>query len=285
MTYLEYVSRYIGYDHEMFRPLYALGKIVGHVARNQDQTLARIAAKEVVRSEDGWRLVGGSQELLDAAIEGVSQRLATEKIIPALRGERYHVFDLCSGMALATADRSAATFFGFRTQGVHLNVYLKLPNGAFRMWLARRALTHRYFPGQYDNLVAGGAPAYYSFEETLRREAAEEAGITSSMLASADRAGELSYCFSTEEGLVDSIIQVYDLEVDEEFCPRNSDGLVEEFRLTSLSEAERLILEGDSFKFNCGLVTLDFLVRYGASEASESRASIELLRSRVRRSL
>jgi 8-oxo-dGTP pyrophosphatase MutT (NUDIX family) len=168
-----------------------------------------------------------------------------------------------------------------RTEGVHLNAFVTQEDGSLRIWLARRAMTHRQFPGQIDNLVAGGLPAGSSWKEALVEEAAEEAGLSASMLDAAHYAGTLSYCFDTPDGLVDSEAQVFDLEVRPSFTPRNHDGKVDGFLLMSLPDAERLVLEGDSFKFNCGLVMLDFLARHrDLAGQSEIITSMSLLRGR-----
>ena len=43
--------------------------------------------------------------------------------------------------------------------------------------------------------------------------------------------------------------------------PRNNDGEIADFRLLPLSEVERLLAETTDFKFNVGLVIIDFLIR------------------------
>jgi isopentenyldiphosphate isomerase len=226
----------------------------------------------VTRRDGGWWMLGGDEEL-----DLISNRLAEGKFIPALTGERYRVLDLVTGSAVGSIDRSAAIWLGLRTEGVHLNVFVPHHDGSMDMWLARRALTHRQFPGQLDNLVAGGLGVGYSWDTALRDEAADEAGISAAMLDAVHHAGTLTYCFDTEDGLVESEIQVCDLEVSPLFVPQNRDGKVDSFLLVSLREAERLALEADSFKFNCGLVVLDFVDRHCVLDSQDE---LKVLRTR-----
>ena len=63
--------------------------------------------------------------------------------------------------------------------------------------------------------------------------------------------------------LRDDTLFVYDLELPADFVPRNHDGEIADFRLMPLSEVERLLAETEDFKFNVGLVIIDFLIRHG----------------------
>jgi isopentenyldiphosphate isomerase len=276
MNWYDYVSRYLLHDPARYSPLYFGGRRVGRVAIHLGKVMDRVAGRDVIRAGGGWWVQGG-----DEALDRIASRLANEGFIPSPTGERYRVLDIASGISVGSVDRSAAIWFGMRTAGVHLNAFVKQEDGSIRIWLARRAMIHRQFPGQLDNLVAGGLAAGYSWKAALIEEAAEEAGLSASMLDSAHYAGTLSYCFDTPNGLVDSEARVFDLEAPPSFTPWNNDGKVDGFILVSLADAERLVLEGDSFKFNCGLVMLDFLARHrDSARQSEFMASMLLLRSR-----
>jgi 8-oxo-dGTP pyrophosphatase MutT (NUDIX family) len=242
------------------------------VARHLEGVLAHISGT-VDRRGNSWWILGGDEEL-----DLVANRLAEGKLIPALTGERYRVLDLATSAVVGSVDRSAVIGLGLRTQGVHLNAFVShQQDGFIEMWLARRAQAHRQFPGKLDNLVAGGLGVGYSFETALRDEAAEEAGISSAMLEAIRHAGTLTYCFDTDEGLVDSEILVCDLEVSPSFVPQNWDSKVDEFLLVPLHEAERLALEDDSFKFNCGLAVLDFIARHRLLCSQDERMAVVCL--------
>jgi isopentenyldiphosphate isomerase len=276
MNCYDYVARYLLHDPARYSPLYVGGRRVGRIAIHLEKVMDRVAGSDAVRTSAGWRVQGGDQ-----ALDRIAHRMADEGFIPSLTGERYRVLDIASGGVVGTVDRSAAIWFGMRTEGVHLNAFVKQEDDSLRIWLARRAMTHRQFPGQLDNLVAGGLAAGYSWKAALVEEAAAEAGLPASMLGAAHDTGTLSYCFDTPDGLVDSEAHVFDLEVPPSFTPRNHDGKVDSFLLMSLPDAEQLVLEADAFKFNCGLVMLDFLARHRDLDGqSEFMASISLLRAR-----
>jgi 8-oxo-dGTP pyrophosphatase MutT (NUDIX family) len=268
------------HEPSRYSPLFISGSVAGRIPRSLEDRLTRIAAGLIERHGEVWRIVCEGKKNVSRSLDVVSARLAEEGLIPRLRGERYWVRSLADGAKLGTIDRSAAVLFGFRTQGVHLNVYTQGCNGGIDMWLARRKLTRHHFPGELDNLVAGGLPAVNSIRETLRREAEEEAGIDESTLASARPAGRLSYCMDTKEGLVDGEMEVFDLEISASFRPENRDGSVDRFLLVSPLEAEHLALRDDAFKFNCGLVVFDFLLRHGALPGlAEDAETVSLLRT------
>ncbi len=280
-TWSEYVSRCWRHEPSLYLPLYISDSIAGRIPRSFEERLTRTAAGLIERHGEVWWMASRGKQNASRSLDVVSSRLAEDGLIPPLRGERYWIRSLTDGTKLGTIDRSAAVVFGFRTQGVHLNVYTTGRDGGIDMWLARRKMTHRHFPGQFDNLVAGGLPAASSFRETLRREAEEEAGIDALTLAAARPAGRLSYCMDTKEGLVDGEMEIFDLEVSASFRPENRDGSVDRFFLVPPLEAEHLALTDDAFKFNCGLVVFDFLLRHGALPSlDEDAATVSLLRTK-----
>jgi 8-oxo-dGTP pyrophosphatase MutT (NUDIX family) len=129
-----------------------------------------------------------------------------------------------------------------------------------------------------DNLVAGGQPATLSIRENLEREAFEEAGIDGTSLRHATAAGQIAYRFDGPEGLVDSVVYPFDLEVGPAFQPRNSDGGIEAFYLLPIENVVELVRDTDEFKFNCALVIIDFLLRHDVLEPS-AIAELEEVRS------
>ena len=55
----------------------------------------------------------------------------------------------------------------------------------------------------------------------------------------------------------------YDLELPDDFVPRNTDGEISGFELLPFAECLRLVRETDQFKFNVNLVLVDFGLRHG----------------------
>jgi hypothetical protein len=64
-------------------------------------------------------------------------------------------------------------------------------------------------------------------------------------------------------GLKPDTLFIYDLEVAEDFVPRNTDGEVEHFMLWPLDEVAQRVRDTEDFKFNVNLVIVDFLIRHG----------------------
>jgi 8-oxo-dGTP pyrophosphatase MutT (NUDIX family) len=131
------------------------------------------------------------------------------------------------------------------------------------MWVGRRSADRRLYPGRLDNLVAGGLPHGVSLVENLRKECAEEAGMTAALADQATEVGSVIYCRDSERGLKPDVMFCYDLEVPEDFEPRCTDGEVETFYRLPLEEVYEVVRETEEFKLNCNLVIIDFLVRHG----------------------
>src|SRR6185437_7257729 len=73
-------------------------------------------------------------------------------------------------------ERGAARYFGVRTWAAHVNGIVHREAGA-QMWLARRSRQKAVDPGLLDNLVGGGIAAGFRVDQTVVKEAWEEAGI------------------------------------------------------------------------------------------------------------
>ena len=56
---------------------------------------------------------------------------------------------------------------------------------------------------------------------------------------------------------------LYDLELPEDFIPRNTDGEISSFALIPVEEVAARVRSGSDFKFNVNLVIIDFLIRHG----------------------
>jgi 8-oxo-dGTP pyrophosphatase MutT (NUDIX family) len=119
-----------------------------------------------------------------------------------------------------------------------------------------------------DNLVGGGINAALSIEETLVKEAWEEAGIPADLARRATPGGKVELLREVPEGVQSEVIQVYDLELPRDFTPQNQDGEVAEMKLVALAEARRLIEETEELTVDAALVALDFFSRRSAPHAS-----------------
>ena len=197
-----------------------------------------------------------------AALDRVARELSQDGVIAPYMGEPYAVTPGERESALCVLDRAAAAHFGVRSFGQHLNGFVRRPDG-IHMWLGRRSRDRLLFPGALDNMVAGGLPQSLGLEENLLKECAEEAGVSRDLARKALPVGVVSYNRVAPRGLRRDLLYCYDLQLPEDFAPRNMDGEVEEFLLLPLSEVAAIVHETDEFKLNCNLVVIDFLIRHG----------------------
>ncbi|MCU7915655.1 MAG: DUF4743 domain-containing protein [Candidatus Thiodiazotropha sp. (ex Gloverina cf. vestifex)] len=201
-------------------------------------------------------------EVRTQVLAEVTRGLVGQGVISHAHGERYPVTSSGRETAIATIDRTAASYFGLRAYGQHLNGFVRRPDGLM-LWIARRAADRRVYPGKLDNMVAGGLPYDLTLVENLDKECMEEASVPANIAANAVSVGALTYCKETRVGLKPDTLYCYDLELPDDFQPRNTDGEVAEFMLLPVEEVLRLVRDTDEFKLNCNLVLIDFFIRHG----------------------
>ena len=229
----------------------------------------RLAAFADVFTFDGARLrfvpaladAGSRSEALVAVV----RTLADEGALTAWRDERY---EARAGEALPVAfevERAAARYFGIRTQAVHVNGLVDGDGGA-SMWIARRSTAKAIDPGMLDNLVGGGIAAGASVDDTLVKEAWEEAGIDAATARQARPAGIVGIRRLQPDGLQHESVHVHDLWLPHGFRPANQDGEAVEHRLVPLSAMPALLANADGpevLTADASLVALDALLRLG----------------------
>ena len=179
-----------------------------------------------------------------------------------LRDEMYAVVEQWGDEPLAQIDRVAVPWFGVRAWGVHVNGFVRKPNG-IHLWIGERAANRPAEPGKLDNMIGGGQPIGLSPEENLCKEAKEEADIDAPLALTAKKIRSLDYHLERNGGMRNDTLFIYDLELPTSFTPRNTDGEVAAFHLMSLPEVAALVRDTKKFKFNCALVIIDFLMRHG----------------------
>jgi 8-oxo-dGTP pyrophosphatase MutT (NUDIX family) len=226
-----------GFRPERFVPLMAGKRRIGWL---RPELAARLASFKDTFTSSADRVTLRGPEALAAVVE----QLAREGFIPGWRNERYRIEDLFE------VERAAARPFGFTTQAVHLNGIV-----GERMWLARRSATKPIDPGLLDNLVGGGVSVGFSIQETLRKEAWEEAGIPAELAARATQGGTVRVLREVPQGVQSEVVHVYNLVLPEPFTPRNQDGEVQEFRLASFDEVRAC----EEMTYEAKLVALDYL--------------------------
>ncbi len=163
---------------------------------------------------------------------------------------------------LFRVERAASRHFGFMAHGAHVNGFTRI-GGRVHAWIARRSPDKAIDPDRLDNLVGGRIAAGMTVDETVRKEAWEEAGLAPALLAGLNCLGAVRVEYSVPEGLHREILFVHDLWLPPDCKPANQDGEVAEIRLVPLEEVVQMILTGQ-FTLDAGAVMVDGLMRLGA---------------------
>jgi 8-oxo-dGTP pyrophosphatase MutT (NUDIX family) len=268
------------YTAEIFLPLLHRGTRLGLVRRDNADRLRRFPDIFRVEADHISVAADGDFERLSRAVDDVVEVLVGDGVIPKWRNEFFAVAPSWGAAPHFRLDRGAVPYFGTRAHGVHLNGYRR-DGGRLMLWIGKRAADKQVAPGKLDNLVAGGIDWQHGVEETLAKEAGEEAAIPPALIARARAAGSVSYRMETKLGLRDDTLFVYDLEVPADFEPRNTDGEITDFTLMDAREVLALVEAGDAFKFNVNLVIIDFALRHGLMSPAEPGGGelVKLLRS------
>ena len=205
-----------------------------------------------------------------AAVGAAMSSLKDSGITTGWRNELYPVLKSFYDPPVLLLERAAAPFFGIKAYGVHMNGYVKRKtDGEILLWVARRSAT-KLWPLKLDHIVAGGQPHGLSLAANVVKECQEEAGISAEVAKNAVPVGAVTYTSLKTGGLGRDVLFCYDLELPEDFQPVPVDGEVHEFFLASLREVVEIIAKGtpekddrNSYKDNCNLVVIDFLIRHG----------------------
>lgn len=248
------------FDPSRFVALYAGEVLIGWVRHDSTERLLswadifQLAADRLILSAD--LADAGSRSV---ALASVVQALADQGMITGWRNEPYAVVEEFGKPPLLHVERAAARFFGITTYAAHVNGYTGKGKDC-RMWLARRSPTKQVDPRMLDNLVSGGIAAGASVGETLVKEGREEAGISRQLMARAIGSGSVKILRAVPEGVQSEVIFMHNLELAEDYEPRNEDGEVTEFSLHRLDEVAELIRVGSEITLDASLVAMKFLM-------------------------
>ncbi|MDA1309366.1 MAG: DUF4743 domain-containing protein [Proteobacteria bacterium] len=270
MNFLDHIRRCNAHDLTRFVPWFIGAGRAGYVRPALAKRLRDFP--DVFETGAGGLMLSPSLQTPSertAALEDVLAKLREEGIGGPQRLEPYAVAERVGGRSLMTIDRGAASAFGIISTGFHLNGTVGGGGNdgggdELAMWIARRALSKMTFPGQLDNIVAGGQPATLSVAENVLKECQEEADIPADLARLARPVSLISYTMEVEGGLRRHAMYVYDLALPARFLPQPFDGEVESFQLLPIGEVAKIVRSSlDGFKFNCNLVIIDFLIRHG----------------------
>ncbi len=259
-----------------FRALEIDGERAGRVHRRRAPRL-RDLLPWLTEDGDVLRWDGNPPAERTLQLAAAAPLIAEAGLARAPTGEMFDVVRPFGARPLAQCDRALLPVFGFPGYGVHLVGYVPGPEGP-QIWIPRRARDRAIAPGELDNTVAGGIASGMTVAGTLRKEAREEANLEESLVDTARPAGALAYFHQEEENLRDDTLFVYDLCMPSDVIPKNLDGEVEAFALMPWQEVVSLLREGARFKFNCGPVLIDFLLRHGLLDPDQEPEFSQLAR-------
>jgi hypothetical protein len=264
MRYLDHIRRCNAHDMADYVPWFIGARRAGYMLPALAKRLGDF--RDVFSTSDAGLTLAENLATPDQrtrAVEEVLAKLREEGLCPAPRNELYGVVERVGGPHLMTVERTAASILGIISTGFHLNGTVG-SGDELAMWIARRSRTKITFPGQLDNVVAGGQPATISVAENVIKECQEEADIPAELARRARPVGLISYTMAVEDGLRRHAMYLYDLDMPSDFIPKPFDGEVENFQLLPITEVAEIVRTSlDAFKFNCSLAVIDFMIRWG----------------------
>ena len=263
MSYMSHIKRCNQFTEDDFLPFYIGGTCFG--LTHKDHVSHLLKWPEVFDADGNGLYLSpdlNTPELRTAAVNKVVRSLYEQGVIDSWVGEQYSISTHFQSESLMLIERAAVAFLGVRGYGIHMNGLVRKDDGVY-VWVAVRSKSKPFWPGMLDQMVAGGQPEGISLIDNLLKEAKEEADIPNKLAKTATYEGEIHYCTSTHRGLNNDGIFIYDLWLDENFVPHNTDGEVESFELISIKKMAEIVEHTEQFKDNCNLVNIDLLLRLG----------------------
>ena len=246
-------------------------------------------AEQLLRWEDVFQLENNqlllnpdliSFEQRTQAVALIMEKLHQEGVIPSWGNELYAVSHCLDEQPRMAVERAATSYLGIRGYGIHINGLVQKADGIYN-WVAVRARDKPFWPGKFDQMVAGGQGIGISLMENVIKESGEEADVDEDIACQAQQRTTLNYCSNSSRGISMDTLFTYDLWLPEDFTPINTDGEVDEFILMPLAEVAEIIDSSEQFKTNCNLVNIELLIRAGIIKEShpDFKAITELLYS------
>lgn len=280
MSFLDHVRACNAHDLSGFRPFEVDGCRVGWIRHALAGRLPSVDPGFVVDA-DRVTLAEGLRdfEARSTVLQHAAEYLVECGAVSGLRGEYYPVLPRWGAEPLLRIDRAAVPAFGIEAYGLHVNGFVRQPDGGLALWIGRRARDREVSPGKLDNMIAGGQPIGLSLSENLVKEAKEEAGLDAALAGKAIPVGAITYMMETGAGLKPDRLFIYDLEMPPGLTPVNTDGEVETFELWPLDRVAQSVRTTGDWKFNVNLVVIDFLIRHGWLTPENEPDYLEIVRT------
>jgi len=258
---------------EGYLPLLCDKFIVGIVSTKVISALRQYPAifkisKDSVRFQEIINTVNTRSCALNHVMMELRDRGLFGNALRGWRSECYQIRNKFNDPTLFEVERAASPLLGVRKYGVQINGFVKHATKDTCLWFQQRALSKPTWAGLMDNFVGGGVTESLSVQETAIKEAAEEAGVDVNLASNLIPAGSISFLHRTERGIHPNTEFVFDLELPEDFVPRNTDGEVGGWTLVPVDLVPEVICS-EKFKITSVPVVIDFLVRRGFLEADK----------------
>lgn len=263
MTLMRQFRRYPAVDLDTYRRFTVAGKHVGWVMPDFAVALARFP--HVFHVDERMVVLQPRLGDFDARSQAVAEVMATlraEGLIPGWRNELYPVAQGFHQTPLLQIERAATPLLGTLAYGVNLSGFVGRGWG-MKLWIARRADSKPVDPGMLDLIVGGGQPMGISPWANLMKECREEAGMPEDIARHANPTGIITLVAVIAGQMRVGLQFNYDLELPQDFEPRNTDGEVSAFMLIPVGELIERLKTADEFSYDVALVQIDFLIRHG----------------------
>ncbi len=277
------IERINNFRPENFAPFIVAGQSVGRIRRDNLPLLREWPdVFEIDAGESAVRLAArlDCYENRTEAMAEIARRLEQRGVFTyPLMNERYPVLSGWGKPPLLEIERNATIFFGLSVFGVHINGYF-YEKGRMKVWLQVRSRSLRAWPGQYDQMAAGGQPVGIPVRENMIKELAEEALLPREVSQRAIPVGTISYAEAMREGVRVDTLFVFDLELPEGVAPKPDFDEVEAFESFDAEEILTRLKGPDdgTFKPNAALVMADFFIRRGMISAEDCPDYCEIIK-------
>ncbi len=272
-AYLNWIQECNQFNPEDYLPFFIDTSIVGYIHKDKLDVFKPFGQVFLLSEFQGCEAMTFQSDVHDfagrsQAVDEVAKNWYHSGVITSWVGEQYNVSTGFNHQSFFTIERAASSLLGIQKYGIHLNAWVE-KHGEMYLWVAKRAKDKATFPGKLDHLVAGGHGAGYRIEETMIKECAEEANIPREIAQMSKPVSLVSYAMDFNHKLQQDNLFVYDLHLQADFVPENTDGEAEEFYLWPIEKVLNCVATTRDYKTNCNLVIIDFAVRHGFLQPDE----------------
>jgi len=261
-SFYQWIKECNHYNLKEFIPFVVQEQTIGYIHKNKLEWFLDYPELELSQNQLVFTQANLTFDMRSKIMNSIAKDLLKQKKITSWVGEQYDVSMAYGEDVLFTVERAAATLLGIQKYGVHINAYT-IKDGKYFIWVAKRAMDKFTWPGKLDHLVAGGHASGMLIETTMVKECEEEAGMSESLARTATSVGLVNYNQQVNDKLSRDVLFIYDIYVDNDFVPVNTDGEVDEFFLWPIEKVMETISSTRLFKTNCNLVIIDFAIRHG----------------------